>query len=138
MTHMPMKISERVLIKEAVPPQDIATADVTSAYYSMKGVGRVLAALTTATIAEGRNATVQLMQAKDDQGTDAKALGDLVTVTAGVGGENLLVTAEATAAEMDHANGYTHVAVRVGSDDPNAAPPDGAAILIFGDLSFRG
>jgi len=135
---MPMKITERVQIKEAVTPQDIATADVTSAYYDMKGKGRVVAVLTTSTIAEGKKATVQLMQAKDDQGTDAKALGTAVEVVAGTGGGKLLVTAEATAAEMDHANSYSYVGVKVGTDDPNATPPEGAAILILGDLSFRG
>jgi len=133
---MPMKISERIQIKEAVTPQDIATADVTSVYYDMKGIGRVAAALTTGTIAEGKKATVQLMQAKDDQGTGAKVLGDAVEVLAGTGGAELLVIAEATAAEMD--DDFTHIAVKVGSDDPNATPPEGAAILIFGDLSFEG
>lgn len=135
---MPMKISELVQIKEAITPQNIATADVTSPYYSMSGIGRVLAVLTTSTIAAGQNATVQFMQAQDALGTGAKELGTVVAKVAGTGGEALFVQAEAQASDLDIANGYSYVAVKVGSNDPAATPPTGAAILIFGDLSFRG
>jgi citrate lyase synthetase len=133
-----MKISERVQVKEAITPQDIATADVTSAYYDLQGIGQVMVVITTGTIAETKKVTVQLMQAKDDQGTDAKTLGDAVELVAGNGGEKLFITTEANAASLDLANGFSHIAVKVGSDDPAATPPDGAAVLIFGDLSFRG
>jgi hypothetical protein len=78
------------------------------------------------------------MQATDAAGTGAKALGTVVTAIAPTGGGSLFVQAEARATDMDINNGFTHVAVTVGSDDPNATPPTGAAVLIFGDLAFRG
>lgn len=133
MSHM--KISERVQIKQGVTPQDIVGGK-TSAYYSMAGVGRVLAQLTTATVAEGKKATIQLMQAKDAAGTGAKVLGAAVEKVAGVGGEAIFIQAEANASDLDIANGYSYVAVQVSSD--NAVAVNGAAILIFGDLAFKG
>lgn len=131
---MPMKLSELLQIREGVTPQDISAAK-TSAYYSMQGIGRVLAQATTAALAAGKKLTVQLMQAKDAAGTGAKALGAAVDVVMTAGGA-AFGQAEATAASLDHANGYTHVAVQISSD--NGVAVNGAAILIFGDLSFRG
>jgi polyphosphate kinase 2 (PPK2 family) len=130
-----MKLSELVQVKQAVVPQDIVGGK-TSAYYSMAGIGRVLAVLTTDTIAQTKKATIQLMQAKDAAGTGAKVLGSAVEkVVADAAGENVFLTAEAKASDLDLANGYTHVAVQVSSD--NAMAVNGAAVLIFGDLSFR-
>lgn len=128
------KISEQVEIVTGFAPKDIGTTDVTSGYHSMANRGRCMAVVTTATIAATKKVTVQLKQAKDDQGTGAKNLGDKVEVTAGTGGEAFLLTTEARASDLDTANGYTHVAVTVGTDDD--APPDGAAVLVFGDLAF--
>lgn len=130
-----MKLSELVQVKQAVVPQDIVGGK-TSAYYSMSGIGRVLAVLTTGTIAQGKKATIQFMQAKDAAGTGAKILGSAVEkVVADAAGENVFLTVEAKASDLDLANGYTHVAVQVSSD--NATAVNGAAVLIFGDLSFR-
>jgi hypothetical protein len=128
-----MKISELVQIQPGVTPQDISAAK-TSPYYSMKGVGRVLAQATTAALAAGKKLTVQLMQAKDNAGTGAKVLGAAVDLVM-PGGGAAFAQAEATAASMDLANGYTHVAVQISSD--NGAAVNGAAILILGDRSFR-
>lgn len=130
-----MKLSELVQVKQAVAPQDIVGGK-TSPYYSMSGIGRVLAALTTGTIAQGKKATIQLMQAKDAAGTGTKVLGSAVEkVVADAAGEAIFLTSEAKASDLDLANGYTHVAVQVSSD--NATAVNGAAVLIFGDLSFR-
>ncbi|MGB9845889.1 MAG: hypothetical protein ACPLRH_00095 [Desulfotomaculales bacterium] len=130
-----MKLSELIKVQKAVAPADIITAK-TSVYYSMAGIGRVLAVLTTATIAQGKKATIQLMQAKDAAGTGAKALGAAVEkVVTDAAGEAVFLTAEAKASDLDLANGYSHVAVQVSSD--NATAVYGAAVLIFGDLSFR-
>lgn len=130
-----MKLSELVQVKQAVVPQDIVGGK-TSAYYSMVGIGRVLAALTTATITQTKKATIQLMQAKDAAGTGAKVLGAAVEkVVTDAAGEAIFLTAEAKASDLDLVNGYTHVAVQVSSD--NATAVNGAAVLIFGDLSFR-
>lgn len=131
---MNMKIGELIDIQPGVTPQDITT-DRTSSYYSMQGIGRVLAQLTTATVAATKKATVQLMQAKDDIGTGAKALTEPVEATAGTGGEAIFLQVEAQAGEMDIANGFTHVAVKVTCDHDSAV--QGAALLIFGERSFK-
>lgn len=131
-----MKLTELVQVRQAVTPQDIVGGK-TSAYYSMKGIGRVLAVLTTATIAQGKKAVIQLMQAKDSAGTGAKALGAAAEeVVADAAGKQIFLMAEAKASDLDLANGYSHVAVQVSSD--NATAVNGAAVLIFGDLSYRG
>lgn len=130
-----MKLTELVQIKQGVMPQDIVGGK-TSSYHSMAGIGRVLAVLTTATIAETKKATIQLMQAKDASGTGAKVLGVAVEKIAGTDGEAIFLTAEAKASDLDLVNGYTHIAVQVSSD--NATAVNGAAVLVFGDLSFRG
>jgi len=144
-----MKLSELIQVQEAVAPQDIVGGK-TSAYYSMAGIGRVLAVLTTAgtvtlsdgtntvtaTIAAGSKVTLQLMQAQDDQGTGAKALGNPVEKVASANGEAMFLTVEAKASDLDLANSYSYVAVQVNSD--NAEAVYGAAALVFGDLSFRG
>lgn len=130
-----MKLSELVQAQRAITPQDIV-AGKTSAYYSMSGIGRVMAVLTTATIAAGKKATIQLMQAKDAAGTGAKVLGAAVEKVAGGTGEEIFLQVEAKAPDLDIANGYSYVAVQVSSD--NATAVNGAAVLIFGDLSFRG
>ncbi|WP_156896617.1 hypothetical protein [Desulfovirgula thermocuniculi] len=130
-----MKLSELVRVKQAIIPQDIVGGKI-SAYYSMSGIGRVLAVLTTGVIAEAKKATIQLMQAKDANGTGAKPLGSAVEKVAGAGGEEIFLTAEAKATDLDLANGYGYVAVQVSSD--NATAVNGAAVLIFGDLAFRG
>jgi hypothetical protein len=131
-----MKLTELVQVRQAIIPQDIVDGK-TSAYYSMKGMGRVLAVLTTAIIAQGKKATIQLMQAKDSAGTGAKALGAAVEkVAADAAGEAIFLMVEAKASDLDLANGYSHVAVQVSSN--NATAVNGAAVLIFGDLAFRG
>lgn len=131
---MPAKLAEQLSVKEAVTPQDINGAGVTSSYYSMAGVGRVLAVATTAALAAGKSLTVQLYQAKNNAGTGAKVLGNAVVVTK-AGGGTAFATAEARASDMDLVNGYTHVAVRISSD--NGVAVNGAAVLVFGDLAFR-
>ncbi|MGB9826603.1 MAG: hypothetical protein ACPLRU_08015, partial [Desulfofundulus sp.] len=69
-------------------------------------------------------------------GTGAKTLGSAVEkVVTNAAGEAIFLTAEVKASDLDLANGYTHVAVQVSSD--NATAVNGAAVLIFGDLSFR-
>ncbi|MGD9644056.1 MAG: hypothetical protein AB7V08_15160 [Elusimicrobiales bacterium] len=130
-----MKLSELVRVQRAITPQDIVGGK-TSAYYSMTGIGRVMAVLTTALIAAGKKATIQLMQAKDAAGTGAKPLGAAVEKVAGGTGEEIVLQVEAKASDFDLANGYSHVAVQVSSD--NATAVNGAAVLIFGDLAFRG
>lgn len=132
---MAMKITERLNIVEGVTPQDIVGGQI-SGYHNMAGIGLVLVIVITGLIAFDKKAAIQLMQAKDDQGTDAKVLGAPVEQVAGAGGETIFLTAEAKASDLDVNNGFNHVAAQVSSD--NATAVNGAAIFAFGDLSFKG
>lgn len=129
---MGRKLTEVVKFVQAITPQDIAT-DRTSAYQPMKDVGRVVATANIATVAEGKKATIQILQAKDSSGTGAKALSALVEDTAGTGGEAMYLKVEAEAADMD--DGFTHVAVQVTSD--TAVAVIGSADLLFGDFRYN-
>lgn len=128
-----MSIGERYQIVSALAPQALDAAK-TSAYQSMANRFRVLAVVTTGTVAATKKVTVQLKQATDSSGTGAKNLGTAVEATAGTGGEAIFLTAEAAVGDLDIANGYSHVAVSVSTDDTNE--PEAAAILLF-DPAFR-
>lgn len=128
---MSTKISERIKREKGITPQLITGGTKTSAWVSIKDFRRVLAELTTALVAAGSKATVQLLQAKDNAGTGSKALSVLVEKTAGAGGETLLLSAEAHASELD--KDFTHVSVQVTCNDPAAGGVQGAAVILLAD-----
>lgn len=123
--------------------QDIAT-DRTGAYVALTALRgpRVTALAYANVIAPGANLTVQIVQATDSSGTGVKALTDVVTVTAPDDGlsptESVAVTltamVDAMVANVDRANGFTHIAVKVTSD--TAVAVNGGAVLIEDQLRF--
>jgi hypothetical protein len=123
------KLSELIRIDQAIAPVDIDT-DRTSNYFSMANYRQALAVLTTAALADTKNATIQLLQATNSAGAGSKALSSVVTDIAS-GSEALTIQVEAKAEDMDLANGFTHIAVKVTTD--NGAAVNGAAVLIRGD-----
>lgn len=123
------KLSEAARYDVGVAPQDITT-DRTGSWYDAAGFRRLLAFLTTATVATGQKATIIFQQATDSSGTDAKDLGTAVEVTAGSGGEELEAEVDAKVEDMD--SGFTHIAVKVTCDDPASAGVQGAAMLVRG------
>ncbi len=126
------KISEFAKHELAVYNADIVTPR-TSTYRSARDFRQFAAVLVTSAITAGKKATVQLMQAKDALGTDAKVLGD--AVNSDILGGSKLVQAEAYQAAMDGQNGFTHIAVTVSSDD--TVPVVGAAVLVLADASYK-
>ncbi len=126
------KLTETLSFQTAVTPQDIS-AGVTSSYYSMAGIGRVVAAATTAALGVGKKLTIQFKQAQDAAGLNAKNLGNAVNVVMAAGGA-AFGTAEIQTTDMDANNGFTHLAVQISSD--NGVAVDGAAVLAFGDRMF--
>ncbi|MCL6453556.1 MAG: hypothetical protein K6T78_08005 [Alicyclobacillus sp.] len=126
------KISEAVRIDTAFAPVDVATNDQTGAWVEMADYRRVLAYATTAAVANGKHVTLQLLQARDANGTGSKALSDVVTVTS-TGGA-VTASVEAQASDLDLANGYGFVTAQVTCDDGSAVV--GTAILIRGDARF--
>lgn len=115
---------------------DISTAR-TGPYHDVSHARTLLGILTVASIAAGSTLTVTLLQATDANGTSAKDLAEATVETDGDGespaGAALeVLTVAANVEELDHANGFTFVAVKV---DTSAAAA-GAGVLALGDLRY--
>lgn len=129
------KISEAIDILEGVISEDIDTADVTGPYASVKNARKITAKFFTKTVVTATKVvTLKLMQAKDVGGTDAKQLGATVTVTSPAGGSKLSGIIEKDIGDLDINNGFTHVAVELGSDEGSAVIA--GALLMLGDRRF--
>lgn len=127
------QLKEVLLPVQAVAPQDIGTADVTGSYLPMTDANRMLAVLTTAALAAGQTATIELLQATDAAGTGAKELKPVVTGTSTA--EVLAVTAqvEAISDDFDTNNDFAFFAVKVTCSEAGKL---GSAISIKGDLRY--
>jgi len=91
------------------------TSAATGAYRSVAGYKHVLGVAGSSAMASGKILTVTLMQATDASGTSAKSLATNTATAPASGGVAALVAA--TVEEMDVANGFTFVAVRVSADE---------------------
>lgn len=108
------KQGEEVKVQQVVAPQDIGTSDITSSvfvdaskYRKFRGV------VGCAALTSGQTVGIQLMQAKDAAGTEAKALGTGVTTTAPADGlAQPTAEQEADQADLDEANGFLYVGVK--------------------------
>lgn len=115
---------------------DISTAR-TGPYHDVSHARTLAGILTVASIAAGSTLTVTLMQATDADGSGAKVLRAAEVESDGDGesppGAALEVaTVAANVEELDHANGFTFVAVRVDTD----AAAAGAGVLALGGLRY--
>jgi hypothetical protein len=126
------KLSEFSKLERAIFPQDIGTADVTSAYRDAKGYKRFRAHLLTAALTSGQTCFIQLMQAKAG-GTEPKALGDAVTHTAPAEGSYGDIIVEASIDDLDCAGGFEEIAVKVGSGTNSKV---GSAVLELGGANY--
>lgn len=129
------KLSERAVETVAIFPQDINGGAVTSSYFSA-AKSRIFKALGFAkAVAATKKITLELLQATDSSGTGAKALGAAIAVTNTTGSaKDLTAVAEARVEEMDVAGGFSHVAVRISTD--NGATLLAAAVFEQGDLRY--
>ena len=99
------KLSEELIVKQAIPPQDIGTAAVTGAYLEMES-NRLLAVLTTASLTAGKVATIELLQATSSAGANSKPLKAAITGTAPTGNGAVTVQVEVVGDEFDTNNGF--------------------------------
>lgn len=129
---MTAKLSEKSKVELMLKPQDIGTADVTTAYFAMKGYGKARVHLVTADLATTKVATLQLMQATSSGGAGAKVLGSAVTFTAS-GTQQADIIAECDIDDLDTANGFTHIAATVGTDVNGTV---GAVTLERGEAAY--
>lgn len=125
-------ISEEVRVDSAIAPTNIQAGTETGTWVSMANYRRVLAVLTSAAPAAGKDVTLQLMQATSAAGAGAKALSALVTVVST--GAAIETTVEAQASDLDLVNGFGYVTAQVTCND--AVAVQGAALLIRGDARF--
>jgi hypothetical protein len=112
------------------PAADIDTAAVDSAsglFVPMNDYRNIAAVGVAEGPGTGKTLTVTLLQATDATGAGKKVLGTAVTVTA-AGSEALTAIAEAAAADMDIANGFIYVGMRVKTNKGSAV--DGGGVLI--------
>jgi hypothetical protein len=113
-----------------IPAADIDTSDVDSAsglFVSMQDYRRVVGIGVCEGPGTTKKLTVTLLQATDATGAGKKALGTAAVATA-VSTEALEAVAEANVEDMDHANGFLFVGLRVGTDKGTAV--DGGGILV--------
>ena len=130
---MTRKLTEALAFDCLVPPQDVGTADVTGTFVDVSGCQRFAVLAKAGAVTAAKVLTVQLRQAKDASGTAAKDLGTAVTAAGAGGNAPADVEIEKKSAELDGANGFTHVTAVLGIDE-NAKL--GAAYLVRGDRRF--
>lgn len=113
-----------------IPAADIDTQAVDSAsglFVPMNDYRRVMGIGVCEGPGAAKKLTVTLLQAKDATGDAKKVLGTAVVATA-TATESLTAVAEANAEDMDHANGFTFVGLRVKTDKGSAV--DGGGVLV--------
>lgn len=108
------KLSEFQKLVVLVQTQDVGTADITSAYQSLKGYRRARLLALSGILADTNTFTVQLMQSKVG-GASPKVLGTLKTFTS-VGAQNGKHDLDILPGDLDVANDYCEVGVVVGSN----------------------
>lgn len=125
------KIFDKLKVDQAIAPQDVTT-DRTSSYFPVADYGWVAAIVTTDAVAQTKVVTIQLLKAINANGDSPAAWSSVVTETAPTGGSTL--TAKVEKDVDDIGDGYTHVAVKVTSDDTGNAV--GAAVLLRGSPRY--
>lgn len=129
---MSRSLSQSLRVLPGVIPQDISAVR-TGSYVDVSGAQRLLAAVTTGSIAATKKVTVQFLQATNSAGAGSKALGAAVEKVAPTFGAALDTVAEAKIEDLDE--GFGFVAVRLSSD--NGAAVYGSAMLILGGNRFN-
>ena len=117
----------------AIDPQDIGTADVTGSYVAVGDYRGIMGTLITASLTQGKIATIELLQATSAAGAGSKALKAAVSATAPTGGGVVKAEVEARVDELDSNSGFAYVAVKVTCDEDGKV---GAATLALGDKRY--
>lgn len=123
------KFFEAVKVAAVMDEADIKGAGATTGYQSIALYRRIAAFLKTGTVAEGKKATLTLMQATSDAGANAKVLKSIESALAGASGNAFTLQIEADVGEFDLANGFKYVAMKAVTDDTVAVTGAGALLL---------
>ena len=130
---MPRKLTEELQFDCIVAPQDVGTADVTGSWVDISNAKRFVVLAKAGAVTAVKALTVQLRQAKDAAGTDAKDLGAPVTSVGAGGNPPADVEIERYSGDLDATNGFTHVTAVLGIDE---AAKLGAAYVVRGDRRY--
>lgn len=128
---MPKKIAEMIKTDLAIAPVAAGAGGKTSSWFSMQDYGRArgvgLFASTT-----GTTANLYILQAKDADGAGAKTLTTVTVATDDVTASKPMLTSEIAVGDMDVANDFSHLQVKVTYGSANEV----AAVFERGDPSF--
>lgn len=127
------RVKETVSVNIVIDSPDITTA-VTSDYMSMVNFRNVYAAVKSGEVASTKTVTLSLLQATAADGTDSKALGTPVIVTAAEA-QALEAEIEMLSNEFDTNGDFAFVAVKVESN--NATDVTGAVAMVLGNKRDR-
>lgn len=129
---MSYKITEILKIDQGLAPVDI-TEEKTSPFLAMNEFRRIVILVNTGKVDSGKKVTVQLMQAKDAAGAEAKPMGNPVEKTVEEAtGEMVHMVLESHVSEMEE--GYSHLGVKLGTNNP--AGVTGAVEILRGEPRY--
>lgn len=105
---------KREKIDVGLASQSIASSNVTGAYIGMQMYRKALVILNAGALADTNTAKIELMQAKDSSGAEAKVIdGAAATITASGALANGCAFVEIDTSSLDLANGYEYIAAKV-------------------------
>lgn len=123
------KITEEIKTDLIYASTDATGGETSPLYVGMAQAQRVLA-VVSGHIDSENTIKVQMLQAKDSDGSDSKDLGDEVTFTNSTGTHrDMIARVEKKATDLD--DGFTHVGVKV------TAAADVSGVFIRTGLTFR-
>lgn len=108
------QIYKRAKIDVGLLSQSIASSNKTGGYFGMQMYGKALAILNVGAMADTNTAKIELLQAKDESGTDAKAIeGAEAIITASGTLTSGCAFVEVNVFSLDINNGYEYIAAKV-------------------------
>lgn len=128
-----VEVREAVEFGTGVPPQSLSADTVyQSDWKSIETVRRAVAIGTVENLADAKTLHVYFQQATDSSGSNAKDLGDEVTVTAD-GEQDVMAIAEIYEQDLDTEGGFDYIAASIYHDDDSA---DNGAVVV-GEVPYR-
>ncbi len=114
--------------------QSIASSNKTGGYFGMQMYGKALAVLNVGAMADTNTVKIELLQAKDESGTDSKAIeGASATITASGALANGCALVEVDVFSLDINNGFEYISAKVTTTGTIAC----GVVLLRGDGRFE-
>ena len=126
-------LNEQLVVRDAIPIQDINAPVASAEYYNMGMHRKALVVFSTENLTVGRTAQYTLQQATDDAGAGAKTLGDTYTFTAPTAGVAVQHVVAVDVNDLDLENGFYFLGVTATSGGTNF----GSVKIILGDGRYK-